>query len=324
MQQVEIELTEEEQAKLIKQVEGANGSEENPAPILTVQNLQEFLSYQFQPREMILDPIITTQSVNLLVSFRGVGKTHCSLGIAWASGGEFLRWKAPKPRRVLMIDGEMPGTALQSRLSAIMAGSPSDDIDPDFLRVITPDSQELSIPNLASYEGQEALEPALEGVELLILDNISTLTSTRENESDGWAPMQRWVLSLRRRGISTLLIHHTGNSGTHQRGTSRREDVLDTSILLKKPGDYTQEDGARFEVHITKGRTVHGKDAEPFEVRLKVEDSAAVFKIRDIEESRIDKVRQLLDLGLGAKEIIEETGFSKTSVYRLVKKIRGN
>ncbi len=283
MQQVEIEIPEEDQAELIKQLEGANGSVDIPAPILNVQNLQEFLSCEFLPRGMILDPIMSTQSVNLLVSFRGVGKTHCSLGIAWAvaSGGEFLRWKAPHPRRVLMVDGEMPGTALQSRLSAIMAGSPSDDIDPDFLRVITPDSQELSIPNLASYEGQEALEPALDGVELLILDNVSTLTSTRENESDGWTSMQRWVLSLRRRGISTLLIHHTGNSGTHQRGTSRREDVLDTSILLKKPGDYTQEDGARFEVHITKGRAVYGQDAEPFEVRLKVDDGAAVFHIRD-------------------------------------------
>ncbi len=37
-----------------------------------------------------------------------------------------------------------------------------------------------------------------------------------------------------------------------QRGTSRREDVLDTVIQLKRPKDYEPEDGGRFEVHFTK------------------------------------------------------------------------
>ena len=305
----------------------AGTDDDAAAPSLTVHNLKEFLSYKFQPREMILDPIITTQSVNLLAAFRGVGKTHCSLGMAWAvaSGGSFLRWKASKPRRVLIIDGEMPGAALQSRLSAIMAGSPCDDVDPDMLRIITPDSQNFSIPNLANHESQEALNPALEGVELLILDNISTLTTTRENESDGWTTMQRWGLRLRKRGISSLLIHHTGFNETRQRGTSRREDTLDTSILLKRPGDYDPAEGARFEVHFSKGRTLHGKDAEPFEVRLEIDDSespAAAFHIRDIDSARIEKVRALMGLGMEPKEIIEETGFSSSSVYRLVNKIK--
>ena len=39
-----------------------------------------------------------------------------------------------------------------------------------------------------------------------------------------------------------------------QRGTSAREDNLDISIMLKKPHDYTPEDGARFIVHFSKAR----------------------------------------------------------------------
>ena len=46
--------------------------------------------------------------------------------------------------------------------------------------------------------------------------------------------MQRWLLSLRRRGKGALLIHHAGKGG-QQRGTSRREDVLDTVIALRGP-----------------------------------------------------------------------------------------
>jgi hypothetical protein len=50
-----------------------------------------------------------------------------------------------------------------------------------------------------------------------------------------------------------LLIHHAGTNG-RQRGTSRREDALDTLIALKRPEDYSPEQGARFEVHFEKLR----------------------------------------------------------------------
>ena len=77
------------------------------------------------------------------------------------------------------------------------------------------------------YKGQQLLEDALGDAQLLILDNLSTLApSIQENEADAWAPFQSWVLKMRRRGVSVLLVHHAGKGG-QQRGTSRREDVLD-------------------------------------------------------------------------------------------------
>ena len=72
--------------------------------------------------------------------------------------------------------------------------------------------------------------------------------------------MQGWLLKLRRLGKTVLLIHHSGR-GENARGTSKREDVLDTVIQLKQPEDYDIEQGARFEVHLTKARGIHGDDA---------------------------------------------------------------
>src|SRR5215831_12894374 len=80
-------------------------------------------------------------------------------------------------------------------------------------------------------------------------------------------PVQEWALAQRRASRSVLFIHHAGNSGT-QRGTSRKEDVLDTVIGLRRPPDYLVEQGARFEVHFEKSRGFYGSDAEPFETRL--------------------------------------------------------
>jgi hypothetical protein len=131
----------------------------------------------------------------------------------------------------------------------------------------TADNSEVGI-NLGSIEGQQALEPHLDGVDVLILDNLSTLMTTgSEGASDSWLPMQNWLLRLRRKGIAVLLIHHAGVNGK-QRGTSRREDTLDTVISLRRPADYSHEQGARFEVHIEKARMLVGEGATPFEAAV--------------------------------------------------------
>src|SRR6478672_1561999 len=99
-------------------------------------------------------------------------------------------------------------------------------------------------------------------------DNLSTLcTNGSESASDAWVPMQNWLLKLRRRGVAVLLIHHAGLNG-RQRGTSRREDALDTVIALRRPPDYSPEEGARFEIHLEKTRSMVGEGAAPFEAAV--------------------------------------------------------
>ena len=104
--------------------------------------------------------------------------------------------------------------------------------------------------------------------ELIVVDNLSTLCrGLKENDADSWVPVQSWALAQRRVGKSVAFIHHGGKSG-QQRGTSRKEDVLDTVISLRRPPDYSAEQGCRFELHFEKTRGFHGPDAEPFEARL--------------------------------------------------------
>ncbi len=289
------------------------------APVLLVLTLAEFLAKDIKPREMILAPIIPTQGLAMIHAKRGIGKTHVSLGIAYAvaSGGAFLKWKAEKPRRVLFIDGEMPASTLQERLKGITETSGPNLEAADFLRILTPDFQETGIPDLACPDGQAALEPFLDGVDLLILDNLSTLCRTgRENESEGWTIVQAWLLDLRRRGISVLLIHHGGKNGD-QRGASKREDILDTVIQLKHPEDYSPSEGARFEVHITKGRGLFGDDAEPYEARLETVEGRAAWTTKTLEDANLSRVIELTQDGMKVRKIAEATGLSKSKAHRL-------
>ena len=161
----------------------------------------------------------------------------------------------------------MPLVSLQERLRAISDGLGA-VIPNDGFRVLAADDTENGL-SIGSEEGQRALDPLLSGVDLVIFDNLSTLcTNGSESASDAWVPMQNWLIKLRRQGIAVLLVHHAGTNG-RQRGTSRREDALDTVIALRRPDDYSPEQGARFEVHFEKLRNrVDGDGAIPFEAKL--------------------------------------------------------
>jgi putative DNA primase/helicase len=290
---------------------------------LHAENIADFLTREFPAREMLLAPILPRQGLMMLYSWRGVGKTYTALGIAFAvaSGGAFLRWQAPSSGRVLYVDGEMPANVMQERLAGLVAASSRDLPTPDHFRLITPDQQEGGIPDLSSEEGREAVEDWLkDGVDLLVLDNLSTLCRTgKENEAEGWIPVQEWILSLRRRNIAVLLVHHAGKGG-NQRGTSKREDVLDIVVSLKRPEDYQASEGARFEIHYEKARGLFGDEAKPFEAKLEVRGEVAIWTMRDLEDCLTDRVAELLGEGLSQRDIARELAIGVGTVNRHKKK----
>lgn len=293
-------------------------------PTLQADSLNAFLSVVMQPREMVLAPIIPSQGLAMIYSWRGLGKTNVALGIAFAvaTGGNFLKWQAPKARRVLYLDGEMPGRIMQERLTALV--NEGGRIPDDNLFIVNGDRQQPgAMPNLATEEGQHQVEAWIEreGISLLVVDNIATLCQVRQdNEAASWQPMQGWLLSLRRRGVSVLLVHHAGKGGA-QRGTSSREDILDTSISLKRPTDYVSSEGCRVQVNYEKARGLFGSDAEPFEARMEMTDGKAVWTMHNVENANLTRIRELIGAGLSLSEIAEELGISKTSAHRLKRQL---
>lgn len=285
--------------------------------------IYDFLKKKFPPRQNILDPWLPGQGLVMVYAYRGVGKTYfaLSVGYAVATGGKFLTWTAKYPSGVLYIDGEMPGPVMQERLSMIVASS---DLEPQapFI-LLTPDLQPEGMPRLDTTEGQATVESILTPeIKFIIVDNISTLTSARENEADGWTPIQAWALRQRAKGRAVMFIHHSGKTGT-QRGTSRREDVLDTVLSLKRPIDYEPSMGAVFEIHFEKARGLYGDDVSPIEARLSTDESGNMaWLTRPVEACNYDRVVELLKDGLTQKEIAQELNLNKSTVSRHAKRSR--
>jgi len=285
-------------------------------PGLNIKNVFDFVNMELPEREFILSPWLPVQGLAMIYAPRGVGKTHVALGIAHAvmTQGSFLGWEAPKPRNVLYLDGEMPASLMQQRLLALV-GKEKKSTFANF-SLLTPDLQNGPMPDLATHHGQLMLEPYLKGIDLLIVDNISTLCrSSKENEADSWLPVQMWASKQRASGKSILFIHHAGKGG-HQRGTSKREDILDTVIVLKRPENYNPKDGAVFQVSFEKSRGFIGEDAESFEARLICNENSQEWIKHSIAESSYDQVINLSKQGLKQKEIADKIGINKSNVSR--------
>ncbi len=282
-------------------------------------SLDELLNLELPEREMLLDPFLPSQGLVLLVAKRGVGKTHVALGIAYAvaSGSTFLRWSAPAAKKVLYIDGEMPAVLMKERLLMITAMSEKKP-NTDFLQLLTPDLQSKTMPDLSDKKGRESIEPLIADVDLIIIDNISCLfRNGSENESESWQEAQEWALDLRRRGKSVLFVHHAGKSGK-QRGTSKREDILDSVILLKHADDYKAEEGAHFEIIFDKSRHFSGEDAKSFQAHLQSYGNTYRWELSDApQEKELHEIARLKNNGYTIKEIMERTQLTKAQVeYR--------
>jgi putative DNA primase/helicase len=298
--------------------------------LLATADAGDFLDAQFPSREMVLAPILPSQGLAMLYSRRGVGKTYLTLGIAHAvaRGGRFLRWHAPRPRRVLFVDGELPAPVLQQRLRSVVSGIPDSEPalpGPDWLRIVTPDLQRWAMPDISTARGQAMIESRLDDAGLLVLDNLSCLVrSGKENEGESWIPIQEWALRLRQRGVSVLFLHHAGKGG-QQRGTSRREDLLDTVIALRQPEDYATTQGLRAEVRFEKARGFFGEDARPFEIRMEIQNGAAVWSVSPAREDRRGAVNdplfsdaaELFRQGHTVREVAERLSVSKSRAGRL-------
>jgi hypothetical protein len=179
----------------------------------------------------------------MIFAQRGVGKTWLALefALAIANGRTFFKWPVTSPRRVLRA-------APPENLMLL----PSEPLFRDgFPLSINKPEHQARLLTLLDDLDKQARRP-----EVLIFDNLSSLTSGMdENSNSDLDAFLTWLVQLRHRGYAVVVVHHAGKNG-QQRGASRREDLLDTSIKLEElPRNARQgPPGAAFTVSFEKTR----------------------------------------------------------------------
>jgi RecA-family ATPase len=303
-------------------------------PIQSVKplSINEMIENKPVPKEYALYPILPIQGIMFIYAATGIGKTMFSLNIAYsiASGGEFLKYSSPIPRRVLYIDAEMSYIDIYTRLTEII--KQQGDLDfPDKFLLYTPDkfiptnfTQPIRMPKIDDSDGQAFYTSSIEAndIDVIVIDNLSMLSIIDENKSDQWHLIQDWLLSLRAKGKTVIIVHHAGKDKAGYRGTSRMLDAVDTAISLQEIDEMSLDTNSshekRFKIVYQKHRSFYGTDALSYEVTC----SNNIWSYRSIELSVIDKIIESLNANMTQREIAKDLFISQPTVNRLIKKAR--
>ena len=291
-----------------------------------VYALNDFMKLELPKQEMLLSPIISTKSLTMLHAYRGVGKSFFAMSIAYAvaTGSKFLRWEANKPAKVLYVDGEMSSTALQARFSRIAENfEASKNSYTENIKIFSADLQEFATIDIANSCVQQEIDKMLDGISLVVFDNLSSLTKVDELDATSWVSIQDWLFELRKRGIAVLIVHHSGKNGG-QRGISKREDILDLVIHLEhsKAGKKTTSEddenssfGGKCKVVFEKNRNLGGKQIASFDIALFDKDNGGIEWI-DVYSI----VKTMYENGGTCRSIAEITGISKSTISNILQK----
>jgi hypothetical protein len=232
--------------------------------VLTAEQLATLV---IQPRPALLDRWLCQGDLGYIFAPRGVGKTWMAMALPgaiscrrslglWLAGDASSSSPAPTAPDsppapdhipVLYVDGEMALNLTQYRAKGLDL-SHVHHLHHEHLF----NQQERSL-NIGEAEDRQRITDLLlqQGYQVLILDNLSSLAAgIDENKGMDYEPLSHWLLDLRRRKITVIVVHHAGRNGL-MRGHSKREDACSWIIELR---DARQEadPGAKFVSHFAK------------------------------------------------------------------------
>lgn len=292
---------------------------------------KEISSIKPKPIEYILYPWLPKQGIAFIYAAAGVGKTLFAMNSAYAicKGGNFLKYKCPMPRKLLYIDGEMSYVQIHNRfMQMIKQQGELEGEDKKNWNLFTPDKVlPFRLPKICDPEGQRFYTELIEKekYEVLVIDNLSALSWIDENNNQEWKVIQDWIMTLRAKGLSIIIVHHAGKDSKGYRGTSRMLDCVDSAISLQNIVSQNTESESeltssrKFKIEYQKARTFTGSEAMPFEVTL----SNSGWTYESAEKNNTERIREMhFDLGMRPIEIATELGINKTHVCRMIKKFK--
>jgi putative DNA primase/helicase len=280
---------------------------------------KELLELDIPEPKWLLKPFVPQSGLVQVFADRGVGKTFFVLGlvVALASGKSFLGYKPTDQYRIVWYDGEMSTSLFKERVNLLI--SQLTELERayfnDNVRIVLSGEQEFGMPDIGDPESYFYYDHWLEHVDLIVFDNLMSLTNLAINDNDSWGGFNNWCISLRNRGITVMHVHHTGRGGgKHGMGAKRLEQPLDLIIGLRKPADYEMSQGCDFNIEFTKSRRFLGEDAAP--MRAMLDSDGKWHRLEYAPEHDWDALQK--EHG-SVRNIAKATGVSKSEVQRKLK-----
>jgi RecA-family ATPase len=217
------------------------------------------------PRAPLLGDWMREGHLNMVYAPTGVGKSFFALAcaIAIAGGGEAFGWRAPAPRKVLLVDGEMDREDIAQRARLLIAAAPGVDREAaaDNLQVMAYQDQapDTWFPNIAEPAGQDVVAQRARETKaaLVILDNFSTLAQVEdENAANAIDPIVELLRRLKREGCAVMLVHHSKKSMVGQDGSYRGSSKIGVTFqsIIRLAAPQERRPGVAFSLTFEKVR----------------------------------------------------------------------
>ncbi len=283
--------------------------------VITAKDLS---SLELEQRQPLLGAWMKQGDFGYLFAPRGAGKSWMAMliGNAIAEGLSLGEWQAGEgPRSVYYFDAEMNLADVQERMRII--GITSEKF---FLlsneRLFLAGGRGV---NIADPLHQTKLSEMLPEGSIFIIDNLSTAQlGMAENDNDSFDDIRDWLLSLRHRGITVIIIHHAGRNGA-MRGSSRREDIAHWIISLK---DDSHDEGPTkaFTTTFVKVRNCRAAEAMPLRWQLKTAGGLLTLdcSLHNGPEALLSHIREGVT---SATELAEMLGVQAGTVSKWAKKL---
>jgi putative DNA primase/helicase len=283
---------------------------------LSILTAAQLLAADLPRRRDVLAPLLACDTAALVYGPAGIGKSFFALGIAWAvaSGTSFLGWQAPRPQRVLYVDGELGAAELRERLS--LFGPP-----PERLMISAHGLGAGPLLDLSEEAGIVRLMAAWDDPALVVLDALSTLAGLASGDPERWDRLQRFLLHQRTHRRAVLMVHHVNKEG-ELHGTTKRENALDLMMALRRPQHARPSGNARFEVHFEKTRRHHpgrrGVPLAPLLAELETDRAGrGRWRWGPAAMSRLEHAAALFNRGLSARDVATALGVGRSTLFKL-------
>lgn len=248
-------------------------------------SLKQLLEEQFPIRDHLILPWLRQGESAMVYAKPGVGKSMFALTLALGvagggDGSELIGWEFPKPRKVLFWDGEMYADDLQERAKLLIptiGGLNLDEANENLTFVARQyQDHKVTFPDISDIACQKAVfDAALSNkADLVILDNLSTLATSMEDENAA-AEFNKIIYLLMRfkqANIACMLIHHSNKKGEDYRGSSKLATTFEVILHLRELNNIKSRQGAAFVLDWTKYRNKRDESTVNREVWLGRDD----------------------------------------------------
>lgn len=296
--------------------------------------LGELFRRQWPVREFAISPWLYTGESALIWADTGVGKTWLtlSLAVAMAGGGKVWDYEAPKPRRVMIIDGEMNLQEFTERARDLALGGKVRDLDVEALeRNISICARQGQGPSARFYDvtdpdDQRRIMQRVNRfkADVVIVDNLTTCADTMddENSATDFKQVMSFLMKLKAAGKTAILVHHSNKQGDNYRGSSAMAATFEVIIGLKKP-PVAREDVASFSLTWPKMRKRGAEGIRRARVWTLEANGWAVQEDEDSLDVRVKAAVLSLKFCSGA-EVAEALGVSRSTISRVLDRLDVN